>query len=61
MFLSPVEALIMGMEGQRQPVAAAQGRSPSHDYRVCAVHGGLITGMRWQESVCAYMRVGAGL
>lgn len=41
----------MGMEGQGQPVAAAHGRSLSRDYRVCAVHGGLITGIRWQESV----------
>lgn len=36
---------------RRQPVAAALGRSPSRDYRVCAVGGGLITGLRWQKDI----------
>ncbi len=65
MYVSPIEAVIMGMEGQGQPVAAAHGRPLSCDYRVYAVHGGLITGIRWQESVCACVCVcvcvGAGL
>lgn len=49
----------MAMEGQGQPVAAAHGRSLSRDYRVCAVHGGLITGMHWQEAACACVCVWA--
>lgn len=56
---SPVKALIISKEGQGQPAAAAHGRSLSYDYRVCAGHGGLIIGMRWQESVCGCVCVWA--
>lgn len=37
----------------QQPSARTLGRSQSHDYRVCTVHRGLMTGIHWQESACA--------